>query len=115
MLGHSNCGAVGATVEALTRPTGQSGNLRSIVDRIRPAVEPLLDTDLAHHPELLVQQAVRANVRASVNHLRHGSDVLEHLIQHDGLMIVGAEYSLEAGTVEFFDGVQSGHFPLLAR
>ena len=46
---------------------------------------------------------MRANIRASVDHLRHGSQVLEQLIQDDGLLIVGAEYSLETGIVEFFD------------
>lgn len=105
VLGHTQCGAVLATVEELRRPTGdQSRNLRSIVDRIRPSVEALLATELARDPEALARHAVRANVRASVDHLRHGSDVLERLIQTSGLVVVGAEYSLETGLVEFFDG-----------
>ena len=106
VLGHSQCGVILATLEELSRPSDdQSRNLRSIVDRIRPSVEPLLATDLGHHPDALVPQAVRANVRASASHLRHGSDVLEQLIQEDGLLVVGAEYSLETGVVDFFDGV----------
>ncbi len=107
VLGHSNCGAILATLEELGRPaTDQSRNLRSIVDRIRPSVEALLATELEHHPEALVRQAVRANIRVSANHLRHGSELLEQLIQQkDGLLVVGAEYSLETGVVEFFDGV----------
>jgi carbonic anhydrase len=106
VLGHSSCGAVLATLEELQRPTdNQSRNLRSIVDRVRPSVEALLVTELRNDPEALVQQAVRANIRASANHLRHGSDVLEQLIQSDGLLVVGAEYSLETGVVDFFDGV----------
>jgi carbonic anhydrase len=68
----------------------------------------LLATDLRHDHEELVREAVRANVRVSANQLRHGSDILEHLIQNDGLVIVGAEYSLETGVVEFFDGVPDG-------
>ena len=52
-----------------------------------------------------MRQAVRANIRVSANHLRHGSAVLEQLIQNDGLLVVGAEYSLESGEVEFFDGM----------
>jgi len=105
VLGHSHCGAILATVEELLRPTAsQSRNLRAIVDRVRPSVEGLLATELRHDAEALVQQAVRANVRASVDHLRHGSDVLEQLIQDEGLLIVGAEYSLESGVVEFFEG-----------
>ena len=106
VLGHSRCGAILATLEELGHPTGgQSRNLRSIVDRIRPSVEALLATELRHDAEALVRQAVRANIRASVNHLRHGSEVLEQLIQGNGLVVVGAEYSLETGVVDFFDGV----------
>ena len=106
VLGHSQCGAILATLEELMGPTTtQSRNLRSIVDRVRPSVEALLATELRHNPEALVRQAVRANVRASVNQLRHGSDVIEQLEQRDGLLIVGAEYSLETGIVDFFDGV----------
>ena len=106
VLGHSRCGAVLATLEELTRAKeNQSRNLRSIVDRIRPSVEALLATDLRHDPDALVHHAVRANVRVSANHLRHGSEVLEQLIQRDGLLIVSAEYCLETGVVDFFDGV----------
>jgi carbonic anhydrase len=106
VLGHSQCGAVLATLEELQQPTGnQSPNLRSIVDRVRPSVEELLATELVRDPDALVRQAVRANVRASANHLRHGSTVLEQLIQKDGLVVVGAEYSLETGVVDFFDSV----------
>ena len=107
VLGHSNCGAVHATLEQLARPSReQSRNLRSIVDRIRPAVEGLLEH--AAPPgdrQALEQQAVRANIRMSANHLRHGSELLEQLIENDGLLVVGAEYSLETGVVDFFDGV----------
>jgi carbonic anhydrase len=104
VLGHSQCGAVLATLEELQQPTdSQSRNLRSIVDRVRPSVEPLLTTDLRHDPEALVRHAVRANISFSANHLRHGSDVLEQLVQNRGLLVVGAEYSLETGVVDFFD------------
>jgi len=106
VLGHSQCGAILATIDQLTRATAnRSKNLRSIVDRVRPSVEPLLGTPLRDDPEALVRNAVRANVRVSANHLRHGSELLEQLIQSDALAVVGAEYSLETGIVEFFDGV----------
>ncbi|MBI3941231.1 MAG: carbonic anhydrase [Acidobacteria bacterium] len=106
VLGHSQCGAVLATLEELQRPTeNQSPNLRAIVDRVRPSVEGLLATDFRHDLDALVKQAVRANIRASANHLRHGSELLKQLIREDGLFVVGAEYSLETGAVEFFDGV----------
>jgi carbonic anhydrase len=106
VLGHTQCGAIHATIEQLRRPsTEQSRNLQSIVDRVRPAVQPLFSTNLVDDPVALVRKAVRANIRASANHLRHGSAVLEQLIQDDGLLVVGAEYSIETGVVEFFDGV----------
>jgi carbonic anhydrase len=104
VMGHSQCGAVVATLEELQgRATTESKNLRSIVDRVRPAVEPLLSLYRACDEETLVREAVRANVRASVNQLRHGSELLETLVQNSGLSIVGAEYSLETGVVEFFE------------
>ena len=106
VLGHSRCGAVLATLEQLGRRSeDQSRNLRSIVDRIRPSVEPLLRTELRRDPDALVREAVRANVRMSADHLRHGSEILEQLIQKDELKVIGAEYSLDSGIVEFFDGV----------
>lgn len=105
VLGHSECGAILATLEALQNPdANQSANLASIVNRVRPSVESLLDTDVAKDHGRLVRKAVRANIRASANHLRHGSQILEQLIQNEGLMVVGAEYSLETGIVDFFDG-----------
>jgi len=116
VLGHSNCGAVGATLDELRRPQGsQSKNLASIVTRVRPAVEPLLEgftaSSHAARGEIdtagLMEQAVRANVRVAASQLRNGSDILEELIQKDGLLIVGAEYSLETGVVDFFEGVPS--------
>jgi carbonic anhydrase len=106
VLGHSQCGAIQATLEELQQPMGhQSRNLRSIVDRVRPSVEALLATNLRNDPDALVRQAVRANIRTSVDHLRHGSEILERLIEREGLVVAGAEYSLETGAVTFFDGV----------
>jgi carbonic anhydrase len=105
VLGHTHCGAIHATLQQLARPwREQSRNLSSIVDRIRPAVEDLLDDKEAAVAEL-EHRAVRANIRMSADHLRHGSEVLEQLIRKDGLLVVGAEYSVESGVVEFFDGV----------
>jgi carbonic anhydrase len=105
VLGHSSCGAVQATLQQLARPwQEQSRNLSSIVDRIRPAVVGLLEGP-PRDPRTLEHLAVRANIRMAADHLRHGSAVLEQLIHHDGLVVVGAEYSLETGVVDFFDGV----------
>jgi carbonic anhydrase len=106
VLGHSCCGAVKATLEELQRPSAsQSRNLRSIVDRVRPAVADLLTTDLAKQPEKLMATAVRSNVCVAAGALRHGSEILEGLVQNGKLMVVGAEYSLATGEVCFFDGL----------
>jgi carbonic anhydrase len=108
VLGHTRCGAVLATLRELERSTeSRLPNLGSIVDRIRPSVETLLETELKQDRDALVRHAVRANIHASVNQLRHGSEILERLIDHAGLLVVGAEYSLETGKVEFFEGLSS--------
>jgi Carbonic anhydrase len=105
VVGHTQCGAIGATLQELQKESATgSPNLQFIVDKVRPSVEPLLATELRNDPAALYREAVRANIRASVDQLRHGSEILENLIKHNGLAIVGAEYSLETGEVQFFDG-----------
>jgi carbonic anhydrase len=106
VMGHTHCGAIAATLEAITTPAGANhGNIQSIVNRIRPAIEGLARTELARDPERLTYEAVRANVRASVNHLRHGSEVIERLADNDDLLVVGSELNLTTGVVDFFEGV----------
>jgi len=108
VVGHTMCGAVIATLDDLNRPSeNRSPNLRSIVSRIRPSIEDLLGTDIAKDPDELLGHAVRANIRASVDGLRHGSEIIEQLIDADKLVVVGAEYSIESGVVEFFDDSQT--------
>ena len=109
VLGHSRCGAIQSTIDELRRPSAkQSRNLQSIVDRVRPSVEPLMHTELRDDEKALVEHAVRANIRASANQLRHGSVMIEQLVRDHRLLVVGAEYSLETGMVDFFDGVPEG-------
>jgi carbonic anhydrase len=105
VLGHTECGAIQATIDALgpESPTS-SRHVNSIVERIRPAIEELLATDLARDRAALARHAVRANVRTSANQLRHGSEVIERMIQKDGVLVVGAEYAIDTGVVTFFDG-----------
>jgi carbonic anhydrase len=105
VLGHTQCGAITATLEEASSHSSPSPNLLSIVARVRPSVETLLAAGLPLDSPDIVRQAVRANVRASADHLRHGSALLEGLIRDGHLLVVGAEYSLETGEVEFFDGV----------
>jgi carbonic anhydrase len=102
VLGHSNCGAITATLQELSKKEAlRSPNLRAIVDRIRPAVEPLLQEHRDHDSAHLLNDAVVANVHASVDQLRHGSQIIEDLIDTGQLTIVGAEYSIETGNIEF--------------
>lgn len=104
VVGHTQCGAITATVDEMQQESpSQSRSLQFIVDQIRPSIEPLLQTEARNSREELIREGVRANVRASVKQLRHGSPLLEQLIQTNGLVIVGAEYVLETGVVDFFD------------
>ncbi len=107
VMGHSQCGAIVAAFEEQTgqATASQSQNLRSIVNRVRPSVKTVLAAAQHSDPNDLIDEAVRANVRASAEHLRHGSELLERLIRDDALLVVGAEYSLKTGVVNFFDGV----------
>jgi carbonic anhydrase len=106
VLGHSQCGAITATLEELRRPTeNQSRGLRAIVDRVRPSVETVLEAHPGGDAESLHHAAVRANIRASVAHLKHGSEIIERLMDREGLAVIGAEYSLETGRVDFFSDI----------
>lgn len=102
VLGHSMCGAVMATIDELEKPSkDKSSNVLSIVNRIRPAVEPLFETELRNNYQKLLESSIHANILAATNHLMHGSQTLEHLVQQGDLVIIGAEYSLETGKVNF--------------
>jgi carbonic anhydrase len=105
LMGHTRCGAIEATLEAIAQPQDAPNPLRSIVDRVRPAIEPLTLTELANDPVRLRQQCVRANVRSAANHLRHGSPAMERMVANGQVIVIGAEYDLESGIVDFFDGV----------
>ncbi len=104
VLGHGQCGAVQATLDELRQPLeSRSENLRAVVNRIRPAVQQVLDTNTGTDEAALVHKAVTANVRFSADQLRHGSELLEAMIEKDGLLVVGAKYSMQTGLVEFLD------------
>lgn len=105
VMGHTKCGAIAATIDALqNKNPALSENIHDIVERISPCVVELLDHKLPH--DELMHAATRANVRAHANHLRHSSRLLEQRIAEGRLLVVGAEYSLETGKVDFFDGVE---------
>jgi carbonic anhydrase len=103
VMGHTRCGAIAATVKAIETGLGpESNNIRAITDRIAPHIQGLVRPG---DSEAVLREAVRANVRASADHLRHGSRVLEEYVVSGRLAVVGAEYELETGEVRFFDGV----------
>jgi carbonic anhydrase len=106
VMGHSQCGAITAALEELLgQSKSETRSLQSIVNRVKPSVQAVLESDGAGDPADIIGKAVRANVRASTDHLRHGSELLERLIAHEGLLVVGAEYALDTGVVTFFDGI----------
>ena len=109
VMGHSRCGAIKATLDFIQHSVGApSENIHDIVERCRPAVESVVSAaGSSMEPERMVQEAVRANVRQSCAHLRHASRLLERLTKEEGLLVVGAEYSLDTGKVDFFDAPQS--------
>jgi len=101
VMGHTSCGAITASVNAIATGTGpESKNLRAITDRISPHIEAIARRGSG--PETM-RDAMRANVRASVDHLRHGSQILEELVIKGRVAVVGSEYDLETGRVSFFD------------
>ncbi|MFZ5468924.1 MAG: carbonic anhydrase [Myxococcota bacterium] len=105
VMGHTACGAIEATLEVLSRPDEPgAAALRSIVERIRPAVEPLLHAGVTQDRRELITACAKAHVRAGADHLRHGSPVIEQLVAEKRLWVVGALYDLASGTVDFFDG-----------
>lgn len=108
VLGHSDCGAITATLDELAlEQTHRSPNLRAIVDRVRPAIEPLLKENYGDDRAALTDAAVRANIRVSVARLSNGSLILEQLINSGQLAVVGAEYCIETGLVEFYEGAEA--------
>jgi carbonic anhydrase len=103
VLGHTRCGAIDATIEDLLHPDDHHlRNMRDIVDRIRPALERVVAEGAHEGHEDLARRAVRANIAHSVDHLRHDSQIMEQLIRDEGVVVIGAEYSLETGVVTFF-------------
>ncbi len=106
VLGHSGCGAVDVALSTLEDHTTQApGHVNAIVEKIRPVIEPVFSAANGAGRDALMASSVRANVRASAEALRHGSETLEQLVREDGLLVVAAEYSLATGRVDFFEGM----------
>jgi carbonic anhydrase len=106
VLGHTRCGAISATTKALQTGDGPaSKNIRSITDRIAPHIEAVVRANPAVSDPALLRELMRTNIRASVDHLRHGSRLLEELVLAGRLAVLAADYELETGRVQFFDGI----------
>lgn len=105
VMGHSNCGAIKATLETAQQgKRAPSENIQDIIQRILPHVEGIVSKDAPM--ERMIPEATRANINASVSQLKHGSRILEDLVQKKQLTIIGAEYCLSTGKVEFFEEVK---------
>ncbi len=108
VVGHSCCGAVQATVKTLAagktaQTAGLSKGLETIVEQISASVDLQDDADVESDLGVIVDCAIEANVRNSVNRIRTQSSVLQDLIKEEGLMVVGAVYDLATGVVEFIE------------
>jgi carbonic anhydrase len=103
VMGHTQCGAIAATLDVLQgRPTQLPDNIHDIIERIEPHIKLIVDRRKRAPREEIWRECVRANVLASFSHLRHGSRYLEEMVRKKELMIVGADYSIETGVVDFF-------------
>lgn len=113
VMGHTKCGAIRATFDAVVKKKWViSENIHDIVERIRPHIQRLVAREKgAYLDDDILQHAVRANVLASADHLRHGSRFLEEMVLANQLMIVGAEYDIDSGIVDFFDLPASSKTP----
>lgn len=104
VMGHTQCGAVSATVRGLETGLGsESRNIRAITDRIAPHVAALVRP--GEERPGIIRDAIRANVLASADHLRHGSQLIEELVLAGRVAVVGAEYELETGEVRFLEAL----------
>lgn len=104
VLGHSQCGAIGATLSAVkaNQSTG-SVALQSIVDAISPAVKHAITVKPQGTEDSIKDIAIRTNIQNSMEALSAGSDIVRQALSESRLKIAGAHYSLATGQVEFFD------------
>jgi carbonic anhydrase len=103
VLGHTRCGAVEATVEALLGRGRATGQLAAVVGWVRPAVEPLLDEEGRRHPDVLAARGVEANVRRTVDEVRRSSELITREIRASRVAVVGAVFDLDTGEVGFLN------------
>ncbi len=101
VLGHEGCGAVTAAVEELRSDTPPLElRLPTLMESLRPVVEPLLEGGAPPPPEF-IDTVVRANVKHAVATLRESSPLVAGKEAAGDLLLVGAEYALGGGEVVF--------------
>jgi len=95
VLGHTSCGAVNATVDALQKGNNLPGHIADLVRAMKPGIEPALKTA---GPDLQ-QRAMIANVQANVRRLQTEKPILGDMVAAGKLKVVGAYYDLPTGKV----------------
>jgi carbonic anhydrase len=95
VLGHTSCGAVNATVEALQKGNTLPGHIADLVRAMKPGIEPVLKQPGAD----LNQRAVIANVRSNVRHLTEAQPILAEMVAAKKLKVVGGVYDIATGKV----------------
>lgn len=95
VLGHERCGAVDATLKGGEAP----GNLKPLVESIKPAIEKAKAKPSHSHDCDLLCGSVKMNVKQQIENIKKGSPVLSEMIQDGVLKIVGAYYDLDSGEV----------------
>jgi carbonic anhydrase len=106
VLGHTNCGAIRASMNVLrTGDRPESRNIRAITDRIVPQIRGIVRNPGTMTEAQIARAAMRCKVEGSADDLRHGSQLLEELVLAGQVAVVGADYDLETGKVDFFDGL----------
>jgi len=91
VLGHTNCGAVGAALQ----DDELDGHLPSIAQAIEEAVESSRDEEGD-----TLDMTIRAHARITAGHLRGSEPILKGLVDEGKLKVVAAYYDLDTGVVE---------------
>lgn len=94
ILGHSNCGAVKATVDGGEAP----GCIAAIVAKITPSVQKAKAAGAAGNE--LYESSTLENIKATINEIME-SHIVQHFIKDGKLTVIGAKYHLDSGEVEF--------------
>jgi len=102
VLGHTSCGAIkGACDKA------QMGNLTKLIEKITPAVNAVKqpqDESLRNSKNLdFVDEVAKTNVQLTIDRIHAESPILTQMEKSGEIMIVGAMYDINNGSVTFFE------------